>query len=254
MDPLFEKLGFLVIRNLFADSALAKLHEVLQKFHQSWLAENAVFYQERAINSAYITGPKYLLDEERSVLFEFIGSDSIAAVLTQTIADRAAFIGSQLFFDPANSEQRNYWHRDIQYNNWSIAQQKQKLVDVDALHFRVPLKQEHGIELVPGTHRRWDTAEEFDVRTEQNGRIPSDSISGTEKIALNRGDLLVFSGNMIHRGLYGRDRFTFDILFGNATPELARFVENDCLPDKALLANVRRPDCFSCTIELLQPK
>ncbi len=30
------------------------------------------------------------------------------------------FIGTQLFFDPAQNDKENYWHRDIQYNNLTI--------------------------------------------------------------------------------------------------------------------------------------
>lgn len=252
VDPSFEKLGFLVARGLFANGELTKLHDVLQKFHQAWLADNADFYQERAVNSAYITSSKYLRDEERRVLFEFIGSGKIAAALLEVIPGQSAFGGSQLFFDPFNPEQKNYWHRDTQYNDWTIAQQKKWLFGTNALHFRVPLRRERGIELVPGTHRRWDTVEEFDIRKEQNGRVSSDNIVGTEEIALNRGDLLVFSGNMIHRGLYGGDRFAFDILFGDATSELVQFVASDALPTEALLENVQCPAAFLNTLRLIE--
>ena len=254
MESIFAKHGFIVVRDLFTDDELVAIHTILLKFHQSWLQDNAAFYQEKAINSAYITGTQYLRDKDRQILFEFVGSASIAKVLAKTLPASPAFVGSQLFFDPANLEQQNYWHRDIQYNDWTIEEQKQRLTNTNALHFRVPLANERGIELVPGSHRRWDTADQYDVRMAQNGRAPHHPIEGAEVIALDRGDLLVFSGNMIHRGLYGGDRFAFDILFGDAIPEIIDFVAADCLPSTALLANVQNPSCFTTTLAMLQSK
>jgi ectoine hydroxylase-related dioxygenase (phytanoyl-CoA dioxygenase family) len=246
----YEENGYFVSRNLFADEELLALHATLLDFHKSWLIENDDFYQRQAINSAYVTGNKHLSGKKRQLLFEFIGSNKIASILASIIPSSSAFIGTQIFFDPSNPAQRNYWHRDIQYNNLSIEQQKTALSSMNALHFRVPLKTERGVELVPGTHQRWDSEEEFDTRTETNGKTASDDLSAGKSVPLGRGDLLVFSGNMIHRGLYGGDRFAFDILFGDATPDLAKYVDDDCLPNKGALATIQSPATFLNAINL----
>ncbi len=109
---------------------------------------------------------------------------------------------------------------------------------------------EPGIELIPGTHKRWDTEEEFRVRTEKNGAKNSDNLSSAVEIPLKAGDLLVFSANMLHRGLYGMDRFALDICFGDTKAELAQFVQNDCLPDEKMLANIEDARAFINTIQL----
>ncbi len=67
-----------------------------------------------------------------------------------------------------NPAQRNYWHRDPQHH-MSVEQQKEALFGPNALHFRVPLADELGLELVLGTHRRRDSGEDLVVRLEQNG-------------------------------------------------------------------------------------
>jgi hypothetical protein len=50
-------------------------------------------------------------------------------------------------------------------------------------------------------HKRLDSDVEFNVRQEKKGRVSSDDLSTGKKIKLVAGDLLVFSADMIHRGL-----------------------------------------------------
>ncbi len=60
---------------------------------------------------------------------------------------------------------------------------KKYIHDTQVLHLRVPLFDELGMELVPGTHKRWDSDEEFDVRQEKNGRVSSESLSTGKKLS-----------------------------------------------------------------------
>ena len=122
--------------------------------------------------------------------------------------------------------------------------------DTQVLHLRVPLFDEHGMELVPGTHKRWDNDEEFDVRQEEKGRASSDSLSSGKKIQLAAGDLLVFSADMIHRGLYGLDRLAFDILVFDSSANYVDYVDDDCLPDRSMLDKIDDPRLYMNTLHL----
>ncbi len=44
-----------------------------------------------------------------------------------------------------------------------------------------------------------------------------------------RRDLLVFSADMIHRGLYGLDRLALDILIFDSAADYVDYVDDDCL-------------------------
>ena len=118
------------------------------------------------------------------------------------------------------------------------------------MHFRIPLVKEPGIELVPATHKRWDSDEELDVRLEKNGRKSFDDLSTGVPIELDAGDLLVFSANIIHRGLYGMNRFALDILFCDPDPGLAKYVHEDCLPSHKILSGIEEPSALLNTINL----
>ena len=200
------------------------------------------------MNSAYLTNQEYLNDRQRQVLFDFIASEKLMSIVNELISKQPCFLNTQLFFNPVNPKQSNYWHRDPQYH-LSVEQQKAALSASDVIHFRLPLLDEPGIELIPGTHKRWDSTEELEVRLEQNGYKNDQALSQGKVIKLSAGDLLIFSANMIHRGLYGLDRLAFDILFCQPDPSVIQFVSNDSLPTAEDLISLENPDAFDNTIK-----
>ncbi|MGB1262430.1 MAG: phytanoyl-CoA dioxygenase family protein [Cognaticolwellia sp.] len=239
----YDQQGYFVIRNYFTDAEIAALRAVVLKFHQLWQQDNATFYQEEAFNSSLITGSQYLGFDDRIKLFNFISSKKVMNIVETIISNTPAFMNTQLFFNPVNPKQKDFWHRDCQYDH-DVAGQKIAIQETQVLHLRVPLFDERGMELVPGTHKRWDNEEEFNVRQEEKGRLSSDDLSTGKKISLAAGDLLVFSADMIHRGLYGLDRLALDILVFDPAGDFADYVDDDCLPDSAILAEIDDPRLF----------
>jgi len=240
----YQEHGFVVLRAVFKEQELTLLQLVLERFHSLWLESNADIYNARAVNSAYLTDRKILSPNDRLVLLRLLGDKRIAQIVNAVFPGVVAFMNTQLFFNPRNPEQKNYWHRDIQYSGMTLEQQAQALTATNVIHLRLALQPEHGLELVPGSHKRWDTALEQEVRLAQAGRSVHDALPNTRSVALSRGDLLIFSANMLHRGLYGGERLAFDMLFCDPTPELLAFVNPDCLPDAEELAMLECPDVF----------
>lgn len=251
MQTDYQKNGYILKRRFFSADELDAIEPILRQFHEMWLEKNREHYDQQAINSAYITHADALTAQDRGTLFDFIAMDKLVNIARGIIPKGPAFMNTQLFFNPKNSDQKNYWHRDIQYRPDSIAKQQELLKSKNILHFRVPLANEPGIELVPGTHQRWDDAQEFETRMGENDRASSDDLPKGKAIPLKRGDLLVFSANMIHRGLYGGDRFAFDIIYSNADPELLEFVDPKCLPELDMLQKRARPEVFTATQQAL---
>jgi ectoine hydroxylase-related dioxygenase (phytanoyl-CoA dioxygenase family) len=246
----YEKDGYFVEKGLFNRNELSAIQKILENFHELWKAENSDFYQNKAINSAYLTGTKYLSSSDRRALFQFIASKKIQAIVGSVIPTKPAFLNTQLFFDPFKAGQKNYWHRDLQYLGKPIEEQKKMLNSINVIHFRIPLKQEYGIEIVPGSHKEWDTNVEFDIRTEANGKKCFETLPTGKIVKLEPGDLMIFSANMIHRGLYGLDRLSFDIIFCDSDPELVKHAELDTLPNEVDIQNIEFPNCFLNTIKL----
>ncbi|WDD99960.1 phytanoyl-CoA dioxygenase family protein [Thalassomonas actiniarum] len=249
MKSEYAAKGYFVVKGLFSKDELQKLRSVVLAFHASWQQKNASFYAENAVNSAYLTGREHLDEAGRKQLFRFIGSSRLMDIANSFMNRPPAFMNTQLFFDPVNKLQKNYWHRDPQYH-LSVEQQQAALAGPDVAHFRVPLVDEPGIELIPGSHKRWDTNEELEVRLEHNGRKNYHDLSGGVKVALAAGDLLVFSANMIHRGLYGQDRLSLDILLCEPEPGLVKFADDACLPSREIIKTLEHSAAFESTIHL----
>ena len=222
--------GYLHIPQFFTLSNLLDIETILRQFHAAWMIDNQEVYQRGAINSHSITSGDYLKREDVRRVFEFITQPSVRSIIEPLFPHPPKFLNTQLFFDPCAPLQRNYWHRDVQYTGLGIAEQQAILGSQTILHCRIPLTAEHGIELVPGSHRAWDTDEEFAVRMQLEGKTSSDALTTGRIIPLEKGDVLIFSANMIHRGLYGKDRFAFDIIYCDNSPDFLSFRDTGNLP------------------------
>lgn len=157
----FSKNGFVKLPHFFEPNALRSITQVVEVFHEAWLRDNLAFFQAKAINSSGLTSGQYLTDEQRLVLFKLISNSQLITAVKQVIP-APLFMGSQLFFDPHNTNQTNYWHRDPQYH-LSVEEQKSALAGPKVLHVRIPLTADPGIELIPGSHLNWDNDEELQV-------------------------------------------------------------------------------------------
>jgi ectoine hydroxylase-related dioxygenase (phytanoyl-CoA dioxygenase family) len=225
--------GYKLIKNFLNDDALIELISILTPIHEKWCEENKEFYNKKAINSAYLTSSQKTSSEDRMSLFKIVTMSEIIYEMENIFTnEKGRFLNTQLFFNPVNKKQKNYWHRDIQYTNDPIDLQRNEVTKKvnNVVHFRIALKDEPGVELIPGSHARWDTEEEFDVRTQQNNRDSFNDLPNSNLIELNKGDLLIFSANMIHRGIYGKDRLAFDILFCENDPNILKYSKRNCFP------------------------
>ncbi|MTG98694.1 MULTISPECIES: phytanoyl-CoA dioxygenase family protein [Myroides] len=221
----FHQNSYLYLPLFFSEGELAIIEPILINFHEKWLKDYQDVYKSHLINSHSLTGSSSISTAERMQLFKFIASERLLAIVENLFPAKAKFLNTQLFFDPYNKEQKNYWHRDIQYTGLSIEEQQEKIKTENVIHFRIPLTEESGIELIPGSHHQWDLPIEEDTRLSQHGRQPSDALERGQIISLNRGDLLIFSANSIHRGLYGNNRFSLDIIYCDDIPAFKVFID-----------------------------
>ena len=234
----FAKNGFVKLDNLFTPSVLSSVKRVVEVFHTAWCSDNYEFYTTRAINSSGLTSGQYLTEEQRLILFKLISDSQLVKAVEQVI-QKPLFMGSQLFFDPFNPQQANYWHRDPQYH-LSVEEQKAALTGPEVLHVRIPLTADPGVELIPGSHKNWDTDEELQIRLEQNEHKHSEGLSNGVGIPLVVGDVLLFSANMIHRGIYGNNRLALDILYCERATQLTEFIQLKHQPSAEMLCDLNK--------------
>ncbi|GGF80269.1 phytanoyl-CoA dioxygenase family protein [Alteromonas lipolytica] len=245
MKPIdqYEKHGYVVLRGFFSNEELSRLDEHVERVYQKWLAENeAVIFDKKLVNMHSLTSREYFLDspERRKAFFELIASAKLTGTIKTMFGADIHFHNTQLFFNPSNSERLPYWHRDMQYSPIEDSVQSTEQSKMLSLHIRIPLVEETGVEVVKGSHRRWDTELERDVRFELDGHLNSEPLPDSELIALARGDVLIFSAQMIHRGNYELNpvRKAFDLCVGKYHPLAADFLDPRVLPTDEEIDNM----------------
>jgi ectoine hydroxylase-related dioxygenase (phytanoyl-CoA dioxygenase family) len=129
-------------------------------------------------------------------------------------------------------ERLPYWHRDMQFSPIADKLQQAEQANILALHIRIPMIKEKGVELIPGTHQRWDTELEGNVRFEINGHSNHEQLPDAELIDLKPGDILIFNGQMIHRGNYqlNAKRKALDLCVSKNHSLTNQFLDKSVLP------------------------
>jgi len=239
----FEEHGFVVMRQWLDAASIACLSREVSRIHARWLAEDeAAFIEQGLVNMHSLTNPRYFDDrEQRRRFFELVLPHRLTSLVEGMFGEGIYFHNTQLFFNPHNSAQQPYWHRDLQYSPLDDAAQAAELGRMLSLHIRIPLLPEQGIDVIPGTHKRWDTALETAVRKELDGHVNSEELPGALRIALEPGDVLVFDAQMLHRGHYAsnRERMALDVCAGRAHPFTSPYLDGDNLPDDDEIAHIR---------------
>lgn len=241
----FAAQGYFLARGFFPPGRLDAIRDTVLEANEAWIRHNRGPHSDRVVNSAYLTHPRYLPDPARRLaLFRFIAEGDLVALAAQVLEAPARFVNTQLFFNPESQERLPYWHRDIQYSGLPEERQRERILIDKWLHFRVPLFPDPGVEFIPGSHRRWDTPEELEVRLELHGKRQHQDLPGMVRVPQEPGDLLVFSAHLIHRGVYGGGRKSLDILFSDQGPPAEDQEAKACGPDTTLLESLPNRGIF----------
>ncbi|MGJ4790092.1 phytanoyl-CoA dioxygenase family protein [Leptospira koniambonensis] len=236
------KNGYFLFQNFFEQSGLENIRDILLDANSKWKTR---FPDANSVNSAYLTSPDFCAEEsDRLSFFRFISSSKLVELAKSIIQEKIYFLNTQLFFNPASPDKRNYWHRDLQYLGVSEEEQKSILKHSKVFHFRIPFYPDPGLEFIPGSHTRWDNEEEYEIRTQKNGHKNYENLPNGVVVPQNPGDLLVFSAHLIHRGIYGGERHSLDILYTNFPDKQSNSRIFRQFPDEKLLSKLENPEIF----------
>jgi hypothetical protein len=239
----YEENGFIIFRDFLSTKELLRLNELVDGVHSQWLASNQTQFElEGLINMHSLTHADYFQDEpdNRRRLFKAIAPVKLVELLDEVFECDIHFHNTQLFFNPHNPQQLPYWHRDLQFSPISDETLKEAQAGMLSLHVRIPLVKEVGLELIPGTHKRWDTDLERQVRLELDGRKNSETLPGAQLLDLEPGDLVVFNAQMIHRGHYtdNNTRKALDLCVGKPHELLEGSLDTSNLPNAEELSKL----------------
>jgi len=245
----YAQFGYVVIRAFWQATELAELDRLVSRIYEPWAERHRTeIFENKWVNMHSLTLPEYFNEAPaaRIALFNRIASSKLTQLLDQMFGSGFYFHNTQLFFNPTNPQRLPYWHRDMQYSLWDDETQRKAQGELTSLHVRIPLVAEQSLELVPGSHQRWDTKTEHDVRYECNGHKNSESLKGAKQLNLAAGDLVIFDAQMLHRGVYAGNasRKAFDICLGHYHPLTAKFFDKRVLPTFDELAGIANDDWY----------
>ena len=127
------------------------------------------------------------------------------------------FNGAVYFLNPIASSWHGDWHRDGQIIVPDDNTEKERILNSSFIRVHLALIDDDFLEIVPGSHRRWDIPEELSIRKELNGKTNTQPMPFSYRIRLQPGDAVFFDGYSIHRGNYfcERSRRLLAFLYGS---------------------------------------
>jgi ectoine hydroxylase-related dioxygenase (phytanoyl-CoA dioxygenase family) len=255
-DKTYEKEGFVLRRRLLSSDTVACLLAIGERVHAQWLQEHAEeAHKHDLINSSGLTATRYFqppFDSERRIFFDALADNALWDLLTAVFGDDLYFHGTQMFFNPLGGR-RPYWHRDLQYMSYDESRQRMLLGELCNLHVRIPLRSERDFMLVPGSHARWDTDLEREVRLEGSGHHSWEELPSATTLDLDPGDTLIFSAHMLHRGTYdgNNSRLSLDLMLGKPHAAMLMTLDLQELPTAGEFGALRHPQWFARARKLL---
>lgn len=214
----WERDGYFVLRSFATPDECAELRRACDVVLERMLAEGAAGAD--ATNIAFLTQRRWFGADlaPLGLLLRWIADGRVRDRLEPLGPSPLLFFNTQYFHEQARLSWDGPWHRDVQFESKDDREEQERMASSTALHFRIACEPDERLELVPGSHRRWDSAAELAIRRGDARERPD--MPGRARIALGRGDACVFHAWMIHRGTYGPApaRRTFDVLYTLGPP------------------------------------
>lgn len=252
----FDEQGYVLVKNLLPSAVIENLSEVVDRIYAQWMRENhADYVGHRLVNMHSLTSMRYFEGDKvgRARFFDSLASSTLTELINGMFGNGIYFHNTQLFFNPCDSKSLPYWHRDMQYGPVDDAVQASEQHNLLSLHVRIPLIREKGVELIPGTHKRWDTELERCVRFELNGQKNSEDLPNAVLVESEPGDVLVFDAQMIHRGNYrlNDSRKSLDLCIARSHPFATRYLDKSVLPDEQEMDNITHNAWYALAREIV---
>ena len=248
-QQFYQQHGYVLLPQLLSSQNIAGLNQSVMSIYSQWCSKNNHYTGfDQLVNMHSLTLPEYFAQqpESRVTFFQQLSCSVLVERLQLIFGSKLYFHNSQLFFNPVDVARKNYWHRDMQYSHIHEEHQQQVHHQLTSLHVRIPLIDETGIELIPHSHRQWDSVHERNVRFALNGHQQHDDLPASQLIHLKQGDVLVFNAQMIHRGRYDFNaaRLALDICMGTAHPLIDGFRDRTVQPTAQELTQIENRQWF----------
>ena len=220
--------GYVVVRGLFSADRVAQLRHIAEHCITQWKECNPENGQptanaKNATCMRHLNHPGYFPPRSQVfvALMESIADPDLLSLVEDCLGMPPLFRSTSLFVNPLDSSTDGSWHRDQQFLIPGEADEEQFLKEQVAsglthahgMQMQIALVPNEDVELVKGSHLRWDLPEEYAVRCAGGRSHSTEDMPGATRIALEPGDAVCFNSNGFHRGRYHVDRPRRTLMF-----------------------------------------
>lgn len=213
----WETTGYAVVPVIFDAKRTAKLLTICDAILNQWRTENPETGKPGGASDAtvmrHLNHPGYFTTSTEGLgeLMDAVAHPQVLNIARTILGEEPLFRCTSFFFNPLENGRDGNWHRDSQFGTPDENKEKAILAQLsqsgDSIQMQIPLVPSDDVEVVPGSHLRWDTPAEFAIRKGDGGQHNrSNHMPGALRLALNPGDAALFNPYGIHRGRYHADR------------------------------------------------
>jgi ectoine hydroxylase-related dioxygenase (phytanoyl-CoA dioxygenase family) len=230
----WDKEGYVVVRSAFSAAFNERIREISEEILNQWRDCDPQKEEKPVIGSMpcmrHLNHPAYFKNDQHkfSDFMDAIVHENILQVARMLLGENMLFRCTSLFFNPDQGNLDGNWHRDTQFITKSEAEDR-KLVERNdsrqmGAQIQIALVPSEDIEVVPGSHLRWDTSEEYAIRLADGQKHNrSNSMPGAVRVRLQAGDAVMFNPVAHHRGRYHADKLRRSLMLTYTTQESASF-------------------------------
>jgi ectoine hydroxylase-related dioxygenase (phytanoyl-CoA dioxygenase family) len=215
--------GYVIARAVFSPERVAQLRRIAESCITQWKSCNPEDGRRKDPNTQHnqtcmrhLNHPGYFPPGslEFTALMESIADPALLALVEESLGMKPLFRSTSLFVNPELESTWGIWHRDQQFLIPDEADERQFLEEQVAsglthahgCQMQIALVPNSDIELVRGSHLRWDLPSEYAVRCAEGRKHNTQEMPGALRIGLEPGDAVLFNSNGFHRGRYHVDK------------------------------------------------
>ncbi len=207
----WKEKGYLVVRGVYDAERTALLGDICERLLAEWRRENPQTGlpggDRDAIVMRHLNHPAYFSKGEAGFpeVMDAVADDRVLEICRSILGQEPLFRCTSLFMNPLDTSDDGNWHRDTQHTYPDEEEEKKVIANSGregtGVQLQVALISSDALEYVPGSHKRWDTPEEYAIRRADgmaNNR--ANTMPGAVRIALEPGDAAAFNSHGLHRG------------------------------------------------------
>ena len=226
--------GYVVVPKLLPTSTTQRLRDIAEDTLGQWRHCSAETGEpgggDEATSMRHLNHPGYHRSDPATLAAVLSGCahPRILQVAGALLEDEPLFRCTSLFFNPVSNSRDGNWHRDSQFHCPDEDDERKMIADGGgvgrSIQLQIALVPSDDVEVVPGSHVRWDTDAEYAIRRADEGRNnTSPDMPGAKRVDLEPGDAVAFNPIGLHRGRYHTDRLRRTLMLTYTSASHPRF-------------------------------